>query len=77
MVEQFNVENLTDTEIVMGLIKLIDNAYVDEKGNSSRNDYIIEAKRLLDGGRLGNPHAIKLLEDKINEYEKPEGIESN
>jgi len=76
MEKQFEVidngEVATDMEIVMNLIKHIDNPYVDGQGNSAREVYVEEARNVLD--TLTNPEAKKMLEDAIKEHspESPE-----
>lgn len=69
-----NYERATDIEVADFFIHHIDNPCETEvepgKVENIRGFYLREAESLLD--KLGNPYAIKLLEDKIEEYRKEE-----
>jgi len=58
----------TDMELVLLLIRHIDNPCEDLHSNNMRNLYIEEVKKTLD--TLQNPAAKQMLEDVIQKYSK-------
>ena len=66
-----NFENATDIEMVLFLIRHIDNPCgFEHKGEAFniREVYLREAMKLLDNHNFENPYARKLLERRIREY---------
>jgi hypothetical protein len=61
-------EEATDLELVLFLIKHIENPCEDLSKNNIRDFYIGEAKKSLDTVR--DPGARKMLEDTIKKYSK-------
>ena len=61
-------ETATDIELVLFLIKHIENPCEDPGKNNIRDFYLGEAKRALD--TIQDPGAKKTLEDTIKKYSK-------
>jgi hypothetical protein len=60
---------IPDLELVLSWIKHIEKPCEDGKGNNARSIYLREARKILETRRFKNPHAKKMLEDAVKEYE--------
>ena len=63
-------EEMTDMELVLFLIKHIEEPCEDKDGNNVRSVYLREAKRVLETKKFDNLFAKKFLEKTIEKYEK-------
>jgi len=63
-----NTEKASDMELVIELVKHIENPCTDNHGNNLRGVYIREGKRLLEKNEIINEYAKELLENVIEKY---------